>query len=149
MVLSYDYSNRNWRRWRTNAPLSLAILIAMVVQWCDTAWIARWRRSWALIKATKRHHWATTRSVLPRRPPGRQQTLRRCNMYPLCWPFRWPWRCDGSIPSVSLNGGGSWLSQKPLHATIGRALALILQNRTHQRRLIPTFHREKGLELTW
>jgi len=69
MVLSYDYSNRNrWRR-RTNAPLSLAISIAMAVRWCDTACIARWRRSRALIEATKRHHRATTRSVLPRWPP--------------------------------------------------------------------------------
>jgi hypothetical protein len=148
MVLSYDYSNRNRRRRRTNAPLSLAISIAMAVRWCDTARIAQWRRSRALIKATKCHHRATTRSVLPRRPPGRQQTLRRCNMYPLCWPFWWLWRCDGTIPSISPDGGGSWLSQKPLNAIIWWALAPILQNRTCQRRLIPTFHREKGLELT-
>jgi len=37
---------------------------------------------------------------------------------------------------------------KPLHATIGQALALILPNRTCQRRLFRTFHREKELQLT-
>ena len=144
MVLSYDYSNRNrWQR-RTNAPPSLTISIAMAVCWCDTACISQWRRSRALIKATKRRHRVTNRSVLPRWPPGRQQMLLQCNMYPLCWPFRWSWRCGGMIPSASPNGEGSWLSQKPLSATIRRALAPILQNRTRQRRLIPTFHREKG-----
>ena len=148
MVLRYNYSNRNRRRRRTNAPLLLAISIAMAVRYCITACIAQWRRSRALIKTTKRCHRATTCSILPRRPPGRQQMLRRCNMYPLCWPFQRPWRCNGTIPSASPNGGGSWLSQKPLNATIGRALAPILQNRTRQRQLIPTFHRGKGLKLT-
>ena len=62
MVLRYDYSNRNrWRR-RTNAPPSLAISIAMAVRWCDNARISRWRRSRALIEATKRRHRASTRS---------------------------------------------------------------------------------------
>ena len=93
MVLRYDYINRNrWRR-RTNAPPSLAISMAMAVRWCDTACISRWRRSSAFIEATKRRHRATTRSVLPRRPPGRQQTVRRCKMNPLCWSLQWPWRC--------------------------------------------------------
>ena len=148
MVLSYDYSNQNRRRWKTNAAPSLAILIAMAVRWCNTAHISQWRRSRASIKATKHRHRATNRSILPRRPPWRQQTLQRCNMYPLCWPFQWPWQCGGSIPSASPDGGGSWLSQKPLNANIGRAHAPIFQNQTRQRWLIPTFHREKGLELT-
>ena len=141
MVLSYDNSNRNRRRQRTNAPLSLAISIAMAVGWCNTVRISQWRRSRALIKATKRCHRTTNCSVLPRRPPGWQQTLRWCNTYPLCWPFQWPWRCGGTIPSTSPNGGGSWLSQKPLNTTIGRALAPILQHLTRQRQMIPTFHR--------
>jgi hypothetical protein len=32
---------------------------------------------------------------LPRRPPGRQQTIQRCNMHPLWWLFQWPSRCGG------------------------------------------------------
>ena len=73
MVLSYNYSNRNrWRR-RTNAPPSLAILIAMAVRWCDTARIAWWRRSRAFIKATKRCHRVTTPSVLLQWPPGQRK----------------------------------------------------------------------------
>ena len=39
----------------------------------------------------ERWHWATTCSVLPRRPTGQQSSNQRCKMYPLCWPFRWPW----------------------------------------------------------
>ena len=31
MVLSYDYSNQNRRRWGTNAPPSQAILMAIAV----------------------------------------------------------------------------------------------------------------------
>jgi hypothetical protein len=74
MVLSYDYSNRNRRRRGTNAPPSQAILMAITVRRWDTECIAWWRWSRAFIKATKLCHRATTRSVLPRRPPGRQST---------------------------------------------------------------------------
>ena len=76
-------------------------------------------------EATGRRHWATTRSVLPRRPPGRQQTKQRCIMYPLWWPFRWSSRCGGTIPRASPDGGGPGLSYKPLNTAIGRALAPI------------------------
>ena len=74
MVLSYDYSNWDRRQGQTNSPPSRAIFVAMAVQRCNTASIAWWRTSRAYIKATKHHHWATTRSVLPRRPPGWQST---------------------------------------------------------------------------
>jgi hypothetical protein len=69
-------------------------------------------------------------------------------MNPLCWPFLWPSRCGNTILHTSPNEGGSRLSQKPLNATIGWALAPILPNWTHQRRLFWTFHREKELQLT-
>jgi len=56
------------------------------------------------------------------------------------------------LPSLLLlshrDGGGSWLSNKPLNAAIGQALAPILPNRTCQLRLFRTFHCEKGLQLT-
>jgi len=128
MVLSYDYSNRNRRRRRTNAPPPRAILMAMAVRRCHMERISQCSMTRASSEATGCRHWVTTRSVLPRWPPGQQQTKRRCNMYPLCWPFRWPWwRCGGTIPLTSPDGGGSWLSQKPLNATIGQALAPKLQ----------------------
>ena len=66
MVLSYNYSNRNSRRRRTNAPPSRAILMAMAVRWCDTACIARWWRLMAFMKATNLLHWVM-RAVLYRR----------------------------------------------------------------------------------
>jgi len=132
-VLSYDYSNRNRRRGQTNAPPLRAIFMVIVVSRCHTDFISQCSMTRALLEATGCHHWATIRSVLPWRPPGRQQMKRRCNVYQLCWPFRWPWQCGGTILRASPNGGGSWLSQKPLHPTIGigRALAPMLQNRTH------------------
>ena len=60
-------------------------------------------------------------------------------MYPLCWSFWCPSRCSGTITRTSPNGGGSGLSLKPLNATIGRALAPLLPNQTHQRRMFRTF----------
>ena len=119
MVLSYDYSNWNRRRRQTNAPPSRAITMTMTVCWCHTEHINRCSMTRASPEATGRQHWATTRS-----------TKWGCNMYPLCWPLRWPWRCCGTIPRTLPDGGGLWLSLKPLNATIGQALAPILQNRT-------------------
>jgi hypothetical protein len=43
MVLSNDYSNRNRRRRRTNAPPSWAISMALAVRRCDTEHIFRCR----------------------------------------------------------------------------------------------------------
>ncbi len=148
MVLSYNYSNQNRRRRQTNVPPSPAISMAMAVCQCDMKHIAWCSMTMVSPEATGRRHWATTRSVSPHWPPGWQSTQRWCNMYPLCWPFWWPSRCGGTTPRASPDGGGSWLSLKPLNATIGRALAPIASNWTHQRRLFWTFHREKEFQLT-
>ena len=43
-------------------PTLLAILMVIAMRRYYTARIAQWRRSRALIKATKHHHWASTRS---------------------------------------------------------------------------------------
>jgi hypothetical protein len=125
MVLSYDYAKRNRRRQRTNAPPLQTIMMAMVRRWSNKCGIARCSMSRATLEATGRRHRATTRSVSPWRPPGRQQTKQRCIMYPLWWPFRWPSRCGGTIPRASPDGGGPGLSYKPLNTAIGRALAPI------------------------
>jgi hypothetical protein len=119
MVLSYEYAKRNRRRRRTNAPLLWAISMAMVRRWSDTFCIAQCSMSSATPEATGRHHRGrTTRSVLPRRPPGQLQTKQRCTMHPVL-------RCGGTIPCASPNGGGPGLSWKPLNSAIGRALAPI------------------------
>ena len=76
MVLSYDYSNRNRRRRRINAPPLRAISMAMAVRRCNTERISQLRRSRDFIKATKLRQRATTRSVSPWRPPGTQSTQR-------------------------------------------------------------------------
>ena len=72
MVLSNDYCNRNRRRRRTNAPPSRAISMAMSVRRCNTERITQCSMTRALPEATGRRHWATTRFVSPRWPPGRQ-----------------------------------------------------------------------------
>jgi hypothetical protein len=68
----------------------------LAVRWCHTEHIAQCSMTRASPEATGRSHRATTRSVLPRWPPGRQPTQRLCKMYPLCWPFRWPSQCAGT-----------------------------------------------------
>ena len=82
MVLSFYFSNRNRRRRQTNAHPSRAISMAMAVRRWNTAHIDQWRRSREFIKATKCRHWAINRYVLPRRPPGWQQTKQLCKIPP-------------------------------------------------------------------
>ena len=45
-----------------HVPTLLAILMAIAVWWYYTMHIVPWKRFVAFIKATKRHHWAITRS---------------------------------------------------------------------------------------
>ncbi len=106
MVFSYRYCRwQNWQ-WHQHVPPSLAVLMAMVVRRCNTKCIAQSSMSRATPEATGRHHWATTCSILPQRPPGQQQTKWGQKMYQKDWPFRWPWRCAGTIPRASPNRGG-------------------------------------------
>ena len=128
MVLSYDYAKQNRRQRWTNAPLLRAILMEMVRRWIAKWGITRCSMSRATPEVTGRHHRATTRSVSPRQPPGRQQTKQRCIMYPLWWPFRWSMRCGSTILCALPNEGGPGLSYKPLNTAIGWALTPIGQS---------------------
>ncbi len=65
-----------------NAPPSWAILSAMQVRWSNPDGIAQSGISGATPEATGHHHWATTHSLLPRRPPGWQQTKQRWKNWP-------------------------------------------------------------------
>jgi hypothetical protein len=62
---------------RTNAPPSWAVLMAMQTCGCDAACITQCSMSRATPEASGRRHWATTCSVLPRRPPGKQETQQQ------------------------------------------------------------------------
>ena len=42
-----------------NTPTLLAVLMAIVMQWYDTARIAQWRRSMASLEATGHRHWVS------------------------------------------------------------------------------------------
>jgi hypothetical protein len=44
-----------------HVPTLLAVSMAIAMRWYYTVRIARWRRFVAFIKATKHHHWASTR----------------------------------------------------------------------------------------
>ncbi len=82
MVLGYNYSKQK-RWWRqTNVPLLLAILIAMGVCRSNTDGIAQCCICRATPEASGHCHWATTCSVLPRRPEaaratGKQTTINK------------------------------------------------------------------------
>ena len=62
MILSYDYASPKRGQQQMKAPPWQAFLIAMAVRQCNNAHIYQWRNSRAFIKATKHHHWASTRS---------------------------------------------------------------------------------------
>jgi hypothetical protein len=87
MVFSYNYDKQKKGRQKTNAPLSQAILMVMQACWSNADGIAQCGMSRATPEATGHHHWATTLSVLPQRPPGQQQTKWQQKMDQLCWPF--------------------------------------------------------------
>ncbi len=88
-------------------------------------YIARWREFMTTPEATGRRHWASIRTLFPRRTTGftcRQKTMKKHNT---CRPFRWPWRCAGTTPSASPDGGGPGLLRNSLVAATGRVLRLI------------------------
>ncbi len=63
--------------------------------------------------------------LAPYCPSGRQGNRQTNNNQQLTlkrWPNWWPWRCAGTLPCTSPNGGGLGLSKMPLNATIGQVL---------------------------
>ena len=148
MVLGYDYSNRNRRRRRTNAPPLQAISMAMAVRRCDTERIARWRRSRDFIKATKLCHRATTCSVLPRRPPGTQSTQRWATCPPplLAISMAVAMRQYNTARIAQWRRFMAFVKATKRHHPASTGSDSI--NRTRQRRLLLLFHREKGLQST-
>jgi hypothetical protein len=62
-----------------NTHQRLAISKAMHIRWCNAGRIAQWSTSVASCKATRCHHWASARAVLPRRPPWSTISKRKKN----------------------------------------------------------------------
>jgi hypothetical protein len=60
-----------------NAGESMAISIAMAMQWYDAGLIARWITSGASLKATGCSHQASACAVLPRRPLWSTNSLKQ------------------------------------------------------------------------
>ncbi len=61
--------------------------------------------------------------LAPYRHSGRQgnrQTNNNQQMTLKRWLNWWPWRCTGTLPRTSPDGGGLGLSKMPLNATIGQ-----------------------------
>jgi hypothetical protein len=102
MVLSYDYTKQKRQRRQMNASPSKAILMTMWRRWSNKCGIAQCSMSRATLEATGCRHRATTHSISPWRPPGRQQeTMQICNMYPLWWSFQWPSQCGGTTVCIA------------------------------------------------
>jgi len=116
----------------------------------DATYIARWREFMATPEATGSRNWASIRTVLPRRMTGfacRQKTMKK---HHTCRPFCWPWRCAGTIPSASPDGGRPGLLWKPLVAATGRVLRPIEWIGHAKANFFQFFHRrpaEKGARL--
>ena len=148
MVLSYDHSSQNRWRWRTNVSPSRAISMAMAVRRCDTERIARCSMTRASPEATERRHRATTCSVSPRRPPGRQSKHRLCKNVLILLAV---------LMAIALRRYytariAQWrrfmaFMEATTHRHQASTRSDIIKG-TCQLRLFWTFHREKGLELT-
>ncbi len=65
-------------------------------------------------------------SYCPSGCQGNRQTNNNQIMTLKRWPNWWPWRCAGTLPRTSPNGGGLGLSKMPLNATIGQVLWQIM-----------------------
>ena len=98
-----------------NVPTLLAILMAIAMRRYYTAHIAWWRRFVAFIKATKRHHRASTCSDITNRTCQRWLILlfhREKGLQLTCWP-QYKWGCDMS----------NW--REPLSKTIGYLVGMV------------------------
>ncbi len=80
--------------------------------------------------------------LAPYCPSSRQGNRQRNNnqqMHLKRWPNRWPWRCVGTVPRTSPDGGGLGLYEMPLNTTIGQVLRPIEGNETKKRWFFPSF----------
>ncbi len=102
----------------------LSHFMALQTRPCYTEFIARRRGFRALPEATGLHHRVSIHSVLPLRPPWSLYKQRQQKMHKLCWPFWWPWRCAGTIPRASPDGGCPGIQWKPLDAAIGQVFTI-------------------------
>ncbi len=82
MLFSYGYCWWQNQQWRTNAPHPPAVLMATAVPRSNTAGIAQCGMSRATLEATGQRHQATTRYVLPQRPPGQQANKQQSTNTP-------------------------------------------------------------------
>ncbi len=69
MLFSYGYGQWQNQWWHQNAPLLQSVLKALRMCRSNTDGIAQCGMSRATLEATGRHHWASTHSVSPQRPP--------------------------------------------------------------------------------
>jgi hypothetical protein len=76
MLFSYG-SGRQQIDSKKNAAESMAILIAMAMQWYDAGRIARWITSGASLEATGCSHRASACAVSPQRPPWPTNSLKQ------------------------------------------------------------------------
>ncbi len=107
-------------------PPSRAISMAMRMRWSNAHGTASFSKSRATLNVSGCWHRVTTSSVLPQQPPGQQKKNNNQQMTLKGWPNWCPWRCAGTLPRTSPDGGGLGLSKMPLNATIGWVLRQII-----------------------
>ena len=124
-----------------------AILMAKRTHWSNTERISWFSMTRASLEATGRHHQATTCSVSPWWPPGRQSTKQQCKMYPLCWPFFWPLRRYDTVCITQWRRFMAFIKATKHHHQVSTHSDIT--NQTHQHlSLFLLFHHENGIELT-
>jgi len=131
MVLIYDYSNQNRRRWRTNAPPSRAISMATICQCTGAIWSASHNAAWPGLHQKPLD--SAIGWLLALYCPGSRQGNNQQNDNAECTHF-------------ACRFDGHWDAAVGYYAH--HLMEEVRPNRTRQRRLFWTFHREKGLELT-
>ncbi len=82
MLFSYGYGQWQNQRWHQNAPPLRPVLKALQMRRSNTDSIAQCGMSRATPEATGRHHWATTCSILPQRPPEQQANKQQSTNTP-------------------------------------------------------------------
>ncbi len=82
MLFSYGYGQWQNQWWHQNAPPLRPVLKALRMCWSNTDGITQCGMSGATLEATGRHHWATTCSVSPQRPPEQQANKQQSTNTP-------------------------------------------------------------------
>ena len=126
MVLSYSYCQyQNQLCDKRTAPLQ-PISMALLTSQRNAAYIAQEVCSWLPWKPLDAAIGQVFTLFHPGSHQGDNNQSNNQKLYHIPWWFWWPWWCTGTIPPASSNRKESGLQQRPLVATTGWVLRLIV-----------------------